>query len=106
MTDMPSTWFLLLNNRHERAFSFLEGMMNEFYHILIRKADIIPTKSISLYIHQYLIERNMSCVLEAWKVKAFYIGMLCKIVSKLVNCSMVFQLCKQHGSIETLIHNY
>ena len=46
MTDMPSTWFLLLNNRHERAFSFLEGMMNEFYHILIRKADIIPTKSI------------------------------------------------------------
>ena len=41
MTDMPSTWFLLLNNRHERAFSFLEGMMNEFYHILIRKADII-----------------------------------------------------------------
>ena len=43
----------------------------------------------------------MSCVLEAWKVKAFYIGMLCKIVSKLVKCSMVFQLCKQHGSIET-----
>ena len=48
MTDMPSTWFLLLNNRHERAFSFLEGMMNEFYHILIRKADIILPRNQSV----------------------------------------------------------